>query len=1081
MNFHHYLLEIEKVDRALYAMRSTPEIIAKLDSHIKHLELKDPGNSQAIEQLKKRKKLIQEELTQKTTEAEFLITQLLKLAQENHGRDVEKHLQKIITNLKIAHKIISDPNPISSQEYHLPADLMRVVPEANNHGFRLKMYQELLPYTRLAYAIEQNGSPEEHAYKLAVLFDNPESEPMKHVMNYWRMVAMENANDAQFIHNSCLFELPRGSGWTVEAWRGFVRADLLNFIKGDRGIALCLSEAERIEEKLLTKREDTKKKVWIKKRQSEVEKKAKKSQAESQASGSPQRTQAPATTRDPEQLWQQEWQKQKPSILSQISVKELTEVYSSLTYARGDEHPEAASLFRRYGMSEIDFNKYLDLKPKDSNNIPYVMVGGNRISPELKNYYIKKLDPRDPMCAVLGKKTGCCQSIGGAGEACAIHGITSEDGGFYVLCAGDPKNPKPTDDIRAQCWAWRSKTGALVFDSVELTKPIRESKVGSYIGTEFVSLMYAQLAFDLVENPQYGIHAVNVGVGGLGATPEMLGVFNANIEHPKDYEGYRDSTNQRMIANGASLQISKGFYDLLNNLIIYARNPSTQIELQLNQSLEKHSLEDSIYILAQCILYDRNKTIVNKTLIQKLLHTVRENHTAQMDSKSAQMLAIIEGLVDDTNQLERAKRLASLYDLGLSPTHSFSFPEDSTDNTVMAGNKNILEVLLKAGDYTTVNRLLDQGVKVEGNVLLWALTDVSLFPMPVKKMAPEQLQMVRRLIKAGANCNAEASWWNSLILSPLDILIMTGNSDFVDEFLASPIDRAKGQPVATAMSQADNELMMKFVGLGFSAAKGDVISAYIQSNGENAKMEVIEELIRLGADTAQTNAIFAATQPNCPPRLAVQLIERNIGTSSESLNSIFAHLILNKHYEVANRVMDKISNLGEVTFDNEYSPENPKIALIPKTPLIRLIEDNQFTLAKRVIDQGASIQVQAATFPDDRYAYLKHDKTNFVVAACLAQNSDEAYLFALEVIAKGAPITGVDLTQVENNERIGDKLVKLAKHTDNQAALTKLKAAGFSEPDKRPKNVKFNDSEKQKFATTQDQKEPASTFKPGHS
>jgi hypothetical protein len=262
--------------------------------------------------------------------------------------------------------------------------------------------------------------------------------------------------------------------------------------------------------------------------------------------------------------------------------------------------------------------------------------------------------------------------------------------------------------------------------------------------------------------------------------------------------------------------------------------------------------------------------------------------------------------------------------------------------------------------------------------------------------------------------------------------------------------------------------MMKLMTQGFSAAKGDVIAAYIGSSGSNVQIEKIEELIHLGANAESTRALFAATQPTSPPTLAMQLIDRNIGMSKESLNAIFAHLVQEKKFDVLNRVVDKVTNLDEVTFDNEYNQDNSKIGLIPKTPLIRLIEAKEIDLAKRIVEQGANLEVQTATFPDDQYAYLKEDKTNFVVAACLGQQSEQATLLALDVIAKGAPFTGVDLHH-GNGQKLGDKLVVLAQQTNNQKALERLKREGFKEKtEARVKPVKFTVvGQQDKSATSQ--------------
>ena len=103
--------------------------------------------------------------------------------------------------------------------------------------------------------------------------------------------------------------------------------------------------------------------------------------------------------------------------------------------------------------------------------MPPIVIDGNTII-GYPGYYLRRLNVENlqdaEYAAVLGKLSDCCQSMSGeAGEPCAIHGISSAHGGFYVICFGDVNQPKREDQLIAQSWVWRSKLKALVIDSIE--------------------------------------------------------------------------------------------------------------------------------------------------------------------------------------------------------------------------------------------------------------------------------------------------------------------------------------------------------------------------------------------------------------------------------------------------------------------------------------------------------------------------------------------------------------------------------------------------------------------------------------
>lgn len=205
-------------------------------------------------------------------------------------------------------------------------------------------------------------------------------------------------------------------------------------------------------------------------------------------------------------------------------------------YDRGKENPKAASIFLQHGIPEQAFNEYLSLIPQDDkySAIPNITLSGLDIHPSYHGYTLSKLDPADPEAAVLGKLTSCCQWLGGQGEDCVKHGVTSKNGGFYVL--RDPNNK-----IVAQCWVWRGMNDEIVFDSIESQMDFRrDNKI-------LIQDFYISLADQLIENKN--THYVLCGREG-NTTGILESTFHpfSTMGRPIDYSGYRDSKFQTILA-----------------------------------------------------------------------------------------------------------------------------------------------------------------------------------------------------------------------------------------------------------------------------------------------------------------------------------------------------------------------------------------------------------------------------------------------------------------------------------------------------------------------------------------------------
>ena len=73
------------------------------------------------------------------------------------------------------------------------------------------------------------------------------------------------------------------------------------------------------------------------------------------------------------------------------------------------------------------------------------------------------LEKGDPLGAILGEITNCCQSINNVGESCCKHGLSNPNGGFVVF--------ELNNKIIGQSWVWydeRSKK--ICLDNIEIPR-----------------------------------------------------------------------------------------------------------------------------------------------------------------------------------------------------------------------------------------------------------------------------------------------------------------------------------------------------------------------------------------------------------------------------------------------------------------------------------------------------------------------------------------------------------------------------------------------------------------------------------
>ncbi|MFZ5805595.1 MAG: hypothetical protein ACOY3I_00090 [Verrucomicrobiota bacterium] len=286
-------------------------------------------------------------------------------------------------------------------------------------------------------------------------------------------------NSLQIVHDACLFNLPENGLWTSKRWKGLV-------LKYGPEASIYLQSAPQIELRL--KNSD----------------------------------------------------KPFPS-----SLEELQAIAALVTYKRGGENLEWAKIAATYKLSEKRFERGLSVLSthhKKEDFLPAMSIDGASIDRSLANYYMTKLDIGDMRGLILGEMMPpCCQSIGDLGSACAVHGMNSENGGFYVWKQkhdgenGHVGTITENDPIVAQSWVWIGDKDEVVFDSFE-RKRSKYNELCEPFLKRFAEILDRQKHYTKFDD-------VRLGKG--GDTPKDIGFPSAkSLAQPKDYRGFRDSEEQ---------------------------------------------------------------------------------------------------------------------------------------------------------------------------------------------------------------------------------------------------------------------------------------------------------------------------------------------------------------------------------------------------------------------------------------------------------------------------------------------------------------------------------------------------------
>ncbi len=708
----------------------------------------------------------------------------------------------------------------------------------NPYGFDEKVYADLLLFTKLSCLVEGNSNAEINAYKLAIMFGNSNAA-INYIENFEKNNAVLNG---QVVFQACLFDLPEGDSWDLNAWRAIFEKKLQDSDFRECGV---ITHAAKIQKML-----EDKKQIRLETPIEVLDLRNSIHALTNQARALEDRVQAlnisvkehyknneaiPPGKENELALLRKEQQsinKSKnnlikklakyPPLLADLDVKLLLKSVSDVQYKRSTQAQLAAYLFHKYGVPEIVFEEYLRLQSIAKNSdkaVPQVMIDGAKYG--LKDCYLIKLNKDDPKGAVLGHITACCQSLGRPGTASTFHGMVSDNGGFYVLCKGKPPQDGNTSliepkNILAQTWAWRGQDGSIVFDSIESQPNIRKIPENE----NKIIKMYHALAYQLVTE-----HSVKRVLVGKAQTPDAVGYqASTNPALPIDYNGYRDSTTQQEVADSA--------------LPLY-----TLFQINIDEALARFLALS----LEQKSEYDQE--VVLKIVLRK----------ATPEQFAAYLKALgVENFSDCINQNDMLYQCINLKNKALIPyllqqgADANQPANEFNDTPLTAANHRSLD---KEMYRLVVDHYSRQILSKSGDVNLHRTNELSLLALAVKAELPER---VKELLAAGANFEAHQDLFHKNPSTPEAQEI---NKLVLEKWLSdqsNPVDMAfpDWSLLIYACQWGDLSLVQKLIERGAYVnfvSNGPGVRTPMQLAIQNGHKDIVDTLLKNGCQVQATD------------------------------------------------------------------------------------------------------------------------------------------------------------------------------------------------------------------------------------
>lgn len=292
---------------------------------------------------------------------------------------------------------------------------------------------------------------------------------------------------------------------------------------------------------------------------------------------------------------------------------------ATMNFKRENEYPELAKLCRHYALSEATFNRCLTIEKgrKKSDNLPDISIDGkNHGHP---GYHLLKLPLDDPRAYILGHITNCCQSIGGASDACVVDGLTLKNNGFYVLLKSKNKSAHTIPPLKngridyqhfkivGQGYAWLSQHGNLTFDSWENLNTSSDNNHDQDVfvvdvaendramqsddsDDDVIKSLLTALSIEATNNHP---DIIRVTIGAGGKTPKQFKIARELKDPERMLEGrlYADSVRQYLIHENIERKIEA---DKKAKIHLAAISKMVAEKFSLNQSQLSHFVDENM-------------------------------------------------------------------------------------------------------------------------------------------------------------------------------------------------------------------------------------------------------------------------------------------------------------------------------------------------------------------------------------------------------------------------------------------------------------------------------------------------------
>ena len=124
------------------------------------------------------------------------------------GAKLKASLNEYIKKMKASSDIMLE------SETEFPGSIAHLASAYKKH-FKVKLYNQILSYTKLAQLLGGEGIPEEHALKLSIMFDDANK-----ALNYLFQQYKNKKGNKQFVSQACSFELPENPKLcNFKAWK----------------------------------------------------------------------------------------------------------------------------------------------------------------------------------------------------------------------------------------------------------------------------------------------------------------------------------------------------------------------------------------------------------------------------------------------------------------------------------------------------------------------------------------------------------------------------------------------------------------------------------------------------------------------------------------------------------------------------------------------------------------------------------------------------------------------------------------------------------------------------------------------